>query len=180
MKKLFAALLSLCLMLTGVAAIAENTADTVEPTVINISDYEAKIAATEGQTGNIATTGLKMFVPAEFKDTKLSEEAEANGTFMILKVDDKDVAVTAQVLKIDIEKFAAVAAADGHNPLPVVINGVEYVAFNLAEDGKVAANFALSTTDGNTLVFSFACSENLKDAYTETFNMMVASMQPAK
>ena len=180
MKKLFAALLSLCLMLTGVAAIAENTADTVEPTVINISDYEAKIAATEGQTGNIATTGLMMFVPAEFKDTKLSEEAEANGTFMILKVDDKDVAVTAQVLKIDIEKFAAVAAADGHNPLPVVINGVKYVAFNLAENGKVAANFALSTTDGNTLVFSFACTENLKDAYTETFKMMVASMQPAK
>ena len=31
MKNLFAALLCLCLMLTGIAAIAENTADTVEP-----------------------------------------------------------------------------------------------------------------------------------------------------
>ena len=180
MKNLFAALLCLCLMLTGIAALAEGSAAAQEPTVVNFSDYEAKAATMEGHFAKVSETGLMMFVPAEFKDMELSEEAKANGTFMILKVDDKDVAVTAQVLKIDIEKFAAVAAADGHNPLPVVINGVKYVAFNLAENGKVAANFALSTTDGNTLVFSFACTENLKDAYTETFKMMVASMQPAK
>ena len=44
----------------------------------------------------------------------------------------------------------------------------------------VAAVFALSTTDGNTLAFTYACTENLKDAYTDTFKMMVASMQPSK
>lgn len=33
----------------------------------------------------------------EFKDTELTEEAKANGTFMVMKVDGKDVAVTGQM-----------------------------------------------------------------------------------
>ena len=180
MKKLFAALLSLCLVLTGVAAIAEGTAATNEPTVINFSDYEAKAAATEGQFGNISETGLKMFVPAEFKDTELTEEAKANGTFMVLKVDGKDVAVTGQLVKTDIETFAAVAEKDGHSTFPVIINGVKYIEFSVADNGSIASSFCLSTTDGNTLVFTFAMAESQREAYTDVFKMMAASMQPSK
>ena len=178
MKNLFAALLCLCLMLTGIAALAEGSAQ--EPTVVNFSDYEAKAATMEGHFAKVSETGLMMFVPAEFKDMELSEEAKANGTFMILKVDGKDVAVTGQLVKGDVEKVAAAAAADGHSTWNTIINGEKYVQFSVATNGTLTANFAFPTTDGNTLVFTFAMAENLKDAYTDMFKVMAASLQPAK
>ena len=174
MKKLFAALLSLCLLLTGVAAIAEGTAD--QPIIVNVADYESQIAATEGQFATIGATGLKMFVPAEFKDTQLTEEARNNGMLMLLKAEGKDVAVTSQVVDTDRESYIALAAAAGHTTRETIINGVKYIQFSVVSNGNIATSFALPTTDGRT----FAFAENLKDAYTDVIKMMAASLQPAK
>ena len=77
MKKLIAVLLSLCLMIGAAAAFAETA-----PRSVNWSDHESKAA--NGQFTNVTGTNLKMYVPAEFKSTELSDETFMRGTSMVL------------------------------------------------------------------------------------------------
>ena len=65
MKKLLTVFMALCVMLTAVTAVTAFAGEAA-PTVVNWSDHEAEAAKIEGQFANVAQTGLKMFVPAEF------------------------------------------------------------------------------------------------------------------
>ena len=57
---------------------------------------------------------------------------------------------------------------------------MKYIEFSVADNGSIASSFVLPTTDGNTLVFTFAMAEDLREAYTDVLKMMAASLQPAK
>ena len=67
MKKLFALLMALCLMLCA-CAYAEETAE------INWADVEEKAAQIEGQFAPIADLGVMVYIPSIFGSVELSDE----------------------------------------------------------------------------------------------------------
>ena len=173
MKKLLAALLSLCLMLTAFAAFAEE-----QVTKVSWSDYEAKAAEVPGQFVNLATTGLKMYVPNQFKDTEIPKESQEAGLFLLLKSEDGKAVVTGQLVEIDVNTFAAGIKEKGYSVWSTEVNGTDYIQFSVTAEGVTNTSFALSTTSNQTLVFSFAPAD--QEPYASLFKLMAASMQAAK
>lgn len=172
MKKLFAALLSLCLILSAFAASAEEESTAA---IVNWSDYEALAAEMEGQFAAIGNTGLKMFIPAQFKDTEISDEMLASGIFMVLKPEEDNAVANAQVVQMDIELFRATLANQGVSTWETVINGISFIQFTVEADGILNSSFALPTTQNTTLVFSFAPVN--QEPYISLFKVMAASLQ---
>ena len=175
MKKLVAVLMILCLMMTAVAALAEET----ETTVVNWSDHEADAAGIEGQFAAVAETGLIMFIPAEFADTDIDEETLAGGTFMILKTENEEKAViNAQVVSADPAVFRASVESQGITVWDMVINGLPCIQFSVETMGVITSSFAFGTEQGGVLVFSFTLSD--QEPYASLYKVMAASIQPAE
>ena len=143
MKKLIAALMSLCLIVCAAAAFA------TEPEVmkINWSEYEAQAANVEGQLANVADTGLMMFVPAEFKDSEIPEETLQSGTFLVLKSDkEANAIVTGQIIPLNIDTFKAAMESNGITLYPTELNGLPFLQFNADTDGITTSCFASPPT----------------------------------
>ncbi len=175
MKKLIAVLMSLCLMLGAVAAFAS------EPTVktIHWSDFEAQAAGVEGQFANVAETGLKMFVPAEFKDTRLSEESTKEGTFVILKSEKDDkVIIKGQLVPRTMDAFREYMEGQGVRMTDdLVLNGLNFSQFTVTADGAATVGLAAATEKGTVVVFTFSAAN--PEAYRDLFQLMAASIQRA-
>ncbi len=177
MKKLIAALMSLCLLFCAAAAFAGEA--TENPSAAKWSDFEAEAAKVEGQFANVANTGLKMFIPAEFKDTEISEETLAGGTFMVLKSDKEEKAiVNAQNVAVDMAAFRASLENTGKVLFDNELNGLPCCQFSVETDGITSTCFAFSTEQGGVLVFSFSLSN--QEPYTSLYKLMIASIQPAE
>ena len=172
MKKLFAALVALCLMLTGVAALAD------EPTKVNWNDFEAQTAEGKGQFASVGNTGLMMYIPAQFKDTEVSKDAVAAGHFLALKSEDGKAIVTGQVVKKDIAQFRAAIEQQGYHTWDTIVNGISFVQFSVEAEGTVNTSFALPSTQNETILFSFAPAN--QEPYTGLFKLMAASLHAAK
>lgn len=174
MKKLFAVMMALCLMLTA-AAFAEGT-DTV---VINWADHEAEAANIQGVFGNISTTGLKMFVPDEFENQEISEETMKGGTILVLKSNQEEKAiVNAQVMGGDIATVKATLEQQGATVRNATINGIPAIMFTAGSNGVVASCFGFSTTAGMTLIFTFTNAD--QEPYTSLYKVMASSIQLAE
>ena len=172
MKKLIAALMSLCLIICAAAAFA------AEPEVmkINWSEYEAQAAGIEGQFADVADTGLMMFIPAEFKDTEISDETLEGGTFMVLKSDKEEKAiVNAQHLPVDIDTFKAEMESKGLTLYATELNGIPCLQFNVETDGVTTSCFTFGTDQGSVIVFSFTLSTQAP--YDSLYKVMAASIQ---
>ena len=174
MKKLAAVLMTLCLILTAAAAFADDA----EPSVVNWSDYEADAAGIDGQFALISETGLKMFIPAEFTDTELSEETLAAGTFMVLKSGKEEKAlVTAQLVAVDLDAFKTAMQKQGAALYDTVLNGLPCCQFNVEAEGVTTACFAFGTEQGGVLMFGFTLSN--QEPYTSLYKVMASSIQLA-
>ena len=150
-----------------------------DPHKINWSDFEAQAANTEGQFAHVAETGLKMFVPAEFKDTEIPEETLKGGTFMVLKSSKEEKAViNAQILSIDIDTFKAGMESEGKPAWPVEVNGLNSFQFMIEANGVSTACLAFGTEKGTVLTFSFTLVD--QEPYTGLYKMMAASIQRAE
>ena len=181
MKKLIAALMSLCLILTAAAALGETAEEAVEtePIVVNWSDYEAAVEDVDGQFAQVSDTGLVMFIPAMFKDTELSDETLEGGTFLVLKSEtEENVVVSAQYAAVDIALFKAGLASQGVTLYDVTLNGLPCCMFNVEGEGIVTSCVAFGTEQGGTLVFGFAPSD--QEPWASLFRVMAASIQPAE
>ena len=175
MKKLIAALMSLCLIVCAAAAFAADT----DPHKINWSDYEAQAANVEGRFANVAETGLKMFVPTEFKDTDIPEETLKGGTFMVLKSGKEEKAiVNAQLLPIDIDTFKAGMEGQGKTAWQVEVNGLKGFQFIIEAEGISTACLAFGTEKGTVLTFNFTPVD--REPYAGLYKMMAASIQRAE
>ena len=86
MKKLFALILSLCL-LAGCCAFAEEEENDSMPE-INWADAEEAASQIDGQFTAIADLGLKIFVPAIFGNAEVTEEQKAAGVIALLSTAD--------------------------------------------------------------------------------------------
>ncbi len=172
MKKLIAVLMTLCLMMTGAAAFAAEE----EPSVVRWSDHEAEAAEIEGQFATISQTGLKMFVPAEFKDTEISEETLAGGTFMVLKSDREEKAVVnAQIVPADLAAFKARLESEGVTTWPTELNDLTCLQFSVEAEGVTTCCFAFGAGQNNTLIFGFTLAN--QEPYTSLYKVMASSIQ---
>ena len=175
MKKLFAAMMALCLMLGAFAAFAAET----DTTVVRWSDHEADAAKIEGQFATVGNTGLKMYIPAEFKDTELSQETLDSGTFMVLKTEKEEKAVvSAQVVKKDFDSFKAALKAEGKTVWDITVNGMPCLEFNVDVNGVVTSCFVFAAEQGKVLVFNFTLGN--QEPYTSIYKVMASSIQPAQ
>ncbi len=175
MKTLIAVLMSLCLMMTAVAALAGAG----DPVTINWRDYEADAANVEGQFATVAGTGLKMFIPAEFVDSEISEENAAGGTIMVLKTEKAEKAVVnAQVVATDLDSLKTLLEEQGRTLWATVLNGIPCLQFTVDTEGVITSCFAFGTEGGHTLVFGFTLAN--QEPYTSLYKLMVSSIQIAE
>ncbi len=175
MKKLFAVMMALCLMLTAVAAFAADTG----ATAVNWADHEADAAKVEGKFANVPNTGLKMFIPAEFKDTEIPKENQEKGTILVLKSDKEEKAVVnAQVVSVDMASFKAKLQSEGKTVWDMVVNGLPAIQFSIEAEGAVTSCFGFSTEQGGVLMFSLTLAN--QGPYTGLYKLMVSSIQRAQ
>ncbi len=171
MKKLFAAILSLCLMLSAVAVFAEAAA----PKEINWSDYTEQASKVNGELVHINSTDLQIFVPAEFKDNEISAEAAQKGNFLLLTAEDGKAAVNGQIAPMSLDTFMAGVGQQAQNVTQLKINGILCTNFNLVNNGVLSTCIAINTDQNSTLLFSFTPAN--QDPYTNLIRIMVASLQ---
>ena len=174
MKKLFAVMMTLCLMLSAVAAFAGEA----NVTIVNWSDHEADAAKIEGQFIKVADSGFKMFIPAEFKDASanLTQADRDSGIFMVLKSEKDDKAVVnAQIVPKDISSMVASLQQDGRSVWEMRINGLIAVQFSVEKDGVTSSCFAFGSNTDKTLVFTFMPVN--QEPYTSLYKVMASSIQ---
>ncbi len=177
MKKLFAVMMALCMMLSAVAAFAGEA----NVTSVNWSDHEADAAKIEGQFTKIADSGFKMFVPAKFKDASanLTQAERDKGMFMVLKSEKDDKAfVNAQIVPKHINEIVGSLQQDGHSVWEMRLNGLIAVQFSVEQDGVTASCFAFGSNTEKTLVFTFAPVN--QEPYTSLYKVMASSIQSAQ
>ncbi len=178
MKKLIAAFLSLCLMLSAVAAFAGEAGGSAARKV-SWSEFEAQAAQDGGRFMPISQTGLKIFIPSSLKEAPIPEEEQQKGIVLVLKSDsDEKVIVNAQYMPIDIDSFKVLLAQQGVvNISDMEMNGLPFSQFALTTDGAVTVCFFTSPAEGKVLTLSFTPASQAP--YTELFRMMAASIQAA-
>ena len=175
MKKFFALALSLCLMLTAAAAFAETNADTAVRQ-IKWSDFEEK--KPEGaMTVLDEKIGLKMYIPAQFIQSTLTEEQAAGGVVLLLNTEDQSAVVNAANMPLTLDAFLAGLANSGvTTTTEVEINGLKAVNFNVQTGEVLSTCVAMPTMMDTVLVFSFS---PVNEANADMFRVMAASIQKA-
>lgn len=178
MKKIFALMLALCLML-GCTALAE------EPTELNWEgDYVAAAENIGGQWLSIDALGLVLWAPNDFiVVNEIPEEfASDDVQGMFVSVDEESGAITGAIIFQYIEASGAdvmdcVNAINGaEGAQPMVINGFPCVNFDLP--AKDATCVAFGTEQGNLFVVSFLPLSNADFGAKAT--IMMASLQSAE
>ncbi len=177
MKKFFALIMTLCLLLTAVTVFAENKTDTNTVKTITWNEYKDK--KPEGAMTILEDKiGLKMYIPAEFIQRGIPEDQAAKGTLLLMSNKDESAVVNARNVNTDLDKFLAFVAAQGvTDTYPMEINGLKCIAFNVDVEGVPSNVIAFPTKVNTTLVFSFSSAN--KEQYTEVFRVMAASIQRA-
>jgi len=171
MKKLFAVVMTLCLLVSA-AALAEQAA-VKEITWASMEETAAKI---EGKFAEIGGTGVKMYIPSTFIDSEITEERKNEGDFLLLKTKEENAVVSGQVVKADIDAFKATLPENGATGVEdVVINGLHATMFNVVKSGILATCIAIGTDQGSVMLLSFAPAD--QEPFTETYRVMVASLQ---
>lgn len=180
MKKLFALLLSLCL-LCGCCAFAEEAEEAEGMTEINWSDFEEAASKIDGQFSTIADLGLKMFVPAVFGAAEVSEEQQAAGVIALLSTADGAgrVSITYQSLgEMEDDQFVAELEKAGATDIAYsMLNGDEMMDYDLVVNGTKTSNVVIPFDDGTIVTFSFAPMDD--EGFAAIATIMMASIQNA-
>ena len=181
MKKLFALLLTLCL-LTACCAFAEEAEENNGETVINWADFEEATSQIEGQFAEIADLGLKMYVPAIFGTAEVSEEQKAAGVIAILSTADGTgrVSITYQNLG-DMTDEAFVAELEKAGAVEIeyaTLNGMDAMSYDLEVNGVKTTNVVIPYEGGDIVTFSFAPIDD--EGFKGVAGIMTASIQDAE
>ena len=152
MKKLFAILMALC-MLLSCAALAEAAEE------VNWSDVEATLAEA-GVTGEFATfdeIAVKIWIPEGLPAVELTDEDRENGYIGYFQNDEAQLAVVyVNVDGMSIEDYAAaLAETDGVENIAMLnINGLPGVRYQMPENDTL--NIAFATEAGYILEVTMA------------------------
>ena len=153
MKKIFAALLSICLLLSAVAAYADSTA---EPGLTNLTweSVQEEASAIEGETVNIPDTPYSIFLPAGFRDRGVTEDQIQKGLLLNREWEALNVTLKCQKMPLDITSFLATysneeALAFGES---CTINGREaYCLGFTGNPGSIQFHILVQADEGYTL-----------------------------
>ena len=142
MKKLFAILMALCLMLSAAAAetaVEVNWADTFGPAI--------EAGNVKGEFVTFDEIAVKIWIPEGLQAVELSEEDKANGYigYFTESTDNATVAVVyADVNGMSIEDYAAqVQQIEGVTEVEMAtVNGLPAVNYQMPADDTVSVAFA--------------------------------------
>ena len=148
MKKLFALLMALCLMLCA-CAYAEETKE------INWSDFEEQAAQIEGQFCPIADLGVMMYIPSIFGTVELSDEQKAAGVIALLSTADGAgrISFTYQDLgDMEADAYLEELAKAGATDFEVaVLNGRNALSYDLVVNDVKTTNVVVEIEDAKML-----------------------------
>ena len=175
MKKVVAILLTLCIALTAVCALAE------EPALkeINWSDLEQQVAEA-GMQGGFVTfdeIALQMWVPDVMPAVELTEEDQEMGFISYFMTADESAAVGVQYVDasgMSLEDYAAQMEQNGATELEyILLNGLHTLTYSMPDSD--AACVAFATEAGYILNFTLAPVSDENVAAMAT--IMMASIQ---
>ena len=172
MKKLFALLMALCLMLCA-CAYAEETKE------INWSDFEEQAAQIEGQFCPIADLGVMMYIPSIFGTVELSDEQKAAGVISLLSTADGAgrISFTYQDLgDMEADAYLEELAKAGATDFEVaVLNGRNALSYDLVVNDVKTTNVVVEIEDAKMLTISFAPMDD--EGFAELAGILTASIQ---
>lgn len=176
MKKLFALVLSLCLLCSLAMAETEATVPT-----INWSDFEDKAVEIGGKLQGFSEVGVDymMFVPDGFEFVEVPADVAESGVLAILS----NGALTFSVAKYSVEGMTGeqfIQSLQEANAIEIeggILNGKESVSYVLTtEEGIMTANVAIPTDDGKEMItFTFAPANSEENL--ELLKIVAASIQ---
>ena len=178
MKKLFALVLSLCL-LCSLAMAEESTLASV-----NWADYEDEAVKIGGVLHGFGEIGIDymMFVPNGFEAVEVPADAAEAGVLEILSNGTLTFSVSKYSVEgMNYEQFLeSLKQANAIQIEAGILNGKESVSYVLTTpDGIMTANVAIPTEDGKEMItFTLAPADNEENL--KTMKVVAASIQPIK
>ena len=175
MKKVFALLVSLALVL----AIGSALAEAVE---INWSDFETEVAEAGWVGDFIEIPGMsaKMYMPSVLQPVELTDEDVENGYIGYYATEDQSAAVALTYVAAEGLELAAYKEAlpeYGASEIEdVIINGI--AAIDYKDEANDAVVMAMATEGGAILSFIFAPASD--ESFAAVAAVMMASVQSAE
>ena len=184
MKKLFALILA-TLMVLGCAAVA--SAEQVQTLELNWEDFEAEIEASEEMkaawSGDFVTMdeiAMKLYIPASFEQTELTDEDREAGYIAYFAMGE-DMGIGIQYVDADgmsLEEYAQRLTEDGIECTNAVVNGLPALAYSFTENDRETSVLAFSTEKGYILEIAFAPTND--EGFGAVATVLMASVQAAE
>lgn len=164
MKKLFALMLALCLM-------------------IGVAMAEEEEATIQGEMFAMDTIGLQIFIPAEYAvDENATVDDGAQLLYAWKATDESGEFLKVSAAKLDgvedLDTFLAIAQAqiDENAEIVELESGLNVVMFFNDNDGTV--NAALMDTNANIIGFEMGPTNGQKEAAAAAFMVLLQTMAP--
>lgn len=184
MKKLFALILAVLMVLGCVAVASAEQAQTLQ---LNWEEYAAEIEASEEAKATLAgdfvtmeEIALKLYIPAAFEQVELTDEDREAGYIAYFAMGE-DMGIGIQYVDADgmsLEEYAQRLTEDGIECTNAVVNGLPALAYSFTEDDRETAVLAFSTEKGYILEISFVPTNDKGFAAVAT--VVMASVQAAE
>ena len=184
MKKLFALILAVLMVLGCVAVASAEQAQTLQ---LNWEEYAAEIEASEEAKATLAgdfvtmeEIALKLYIPAAFEQVELTDEDREAGYIAYFAMGE-DMGIGIQYVDADgmsLEEYAQLLTEDGVECTNAVVNGLPALAYSFTEDDRETAVLAFSTEKGYILEISFVPANDKGFAAVAT--VVMASVQAAE
>lgn len=167
MKKLFALLLTLCL-LGSVAFATELTWSAVEETASQI----------EGEFHDIAEVNAKIWMPAVLQPVEMNEEDEEDGIVAYFTTEDQEAAVSIAYVNFDgtsLEEYAELLKEDEDvSEIEMgAVNGIPALSYSLGE--RDTGVLAFATEQG--YILEVACAPMSDEGFAATAAIILSSIQ---
>ena len=173
MKKLFALMLTLCL-LCGCAALAEES-------TITWADVAETVEAS-GMTGDfhlLEGPGLAFWLPSALAEIEVDEESAAAGRMALFMAEDQSAYFAVDAVNVPDMTLAqfyenAQAAEAAEEVEMLNVNGLDGVVYRDATNDL----WSFSLVDTNCNVINFIMGPSSEDGSKEVFSIILASIQP--
>ena len=185
MKKLFAMILAV-LMVLGCAAVA--SAEQVETLELNWEDFAKEIEASEEMkaawSGDFVTMeeiALKLYIPASFEQAELTDEDREAGYIAYFTMGE-DAGIGIQYVDmggVSLEEYAQLLTEEyGYECMDAVVNGLPALAYSFTENDRETSVLAFSTEKGYILEIAFAPTND--EGFAAVAAVLMASVQAAE
>ena len=185
MKKLFALILA-TLMVLGCAAVA--SAEQEQTMELNWEDFAKEIEASEEMkaawSGDFVTMdeiAMKLYIPASFEQTELTDEDREAGYIAYFTMGE-DAGIGIQYVDMggmSLEEYAQVLTEEyGYECMDAVVNGLPALAYSFTENDRETSVLAFSTEKGYILEIAFAPTND--EGFAAVAAVLMASVQAAE